>query len=243
MSFRNKLFAAQQHNNSQICISLDIVIADSPLPMLVEDEPMFPFARDIIDATRDIVCAYKINPAYYLCEGAAGMVALERIVRYIPPNIPIIWDAKFAENSPAASNYARGAFEQFHADAVTLAPTTDKKTMLTYLRHRDKGIFVCYDPASGGITFSESMGIALDAADWNALIPTLMGARDVLLLIETAWHPNADNPNLAQLYKHPHALDELQPIVSVSRPILYASKRMDFATAARSATLKLCNAA
>jgi orotidine-5'-phosphate decarboxylase len=83
---------------------------------------MLPFARAIIEATQDLVCAYKPNLGFYLAEGAAGIVALERIVRLIPPHIPIILDGKFGDIGNTAEAYARGVFEQFCADAVTLSP-------------------------------------------------------------------------------------------------------------------------
>ena len=81
MTFLEKLTRAQKMNRSYLCVGLDIVVANTPLPLQEHDEPMLPFARAIIDATQDLVCAYKPNLGFYLAEGAAGMVALERIVR------------------------------------------------------------------------------------------------------------------------------------------------------------------
>ncbi|NJM40952.1 MAG: hypothetical protein HC853_09340 [Anaerolineae bacterium] len=66
MNFVQKLKAAQQRNQSALCIALDVVVANSPLPILYSDEPMLPFARAMIDATKDLVCAYKVNLAYFL---------------------------------------------------------------------------------------------------------------------------------------------------------------------------------
>lgn len=237
MDFRTKLQAAQQNNRSQLCIGLDIVFADSPLPMLVQDEPMLPFAREIIEATHDLVCAYKINPAYYLAEGAAGMVALERIVRLVPSHIPLIWDAKYAENSAVAASYARGAFEQYHADAVTLSGNLRPETLQHYLRYREQAIFLWNDDLSPALSFSDSMGIALDAVRWPRLSPVIMGTRDVLIFVETANHPNTGHDALLGMFKH--AGDGLKPIVSVSRPILYASKRIDYVDVARAAAQKM----
>ena len=94
MTFREKALAAQRKNNSCLCVSLDIVPANSPISIQQYDEPMLPFARAIIEATQDVVCGYVINPAYYLAEGAAGMVALERIVRAVPHDLPLICDAR-----------------------------------------------------------------------------------------------------------------------------------------------------
>lgn len=236
MDFRTKLKAAQESNQSQLCLGLDLVFVDSPLPMLVQDEPMLPFARAMIEATHDLVCAYKINPAYYLAEGAAGMVALERIVRLVPSHIPLIWDGKYAENNAIAASYARGAFEQFHASAVTLSGNPRPEALQHYLRYCDRTVFIWNDDASTSMNFSDSMGIGLDAARWSRLAPALMGTQDVLVFVETANHPTQDDA-LFGLFRLINA--GLKPIVSVSRPILYASKRIDYADVARANAQKL----
>lgn len=140
--FIEKLHSAQQKNRSYLCIGLDIVVANNPAPISYYDEPMLPFARAIIEATRDLVCAYKPNLGFYLAEGAAGVVALERIVRLIPPDIPIILDGKFGDIGNTAEAYARGAFEQFKADAVTLSPYMGSDSVKPFLKYADKGAFV-----------------------------------------------------------------------------------------------------
>jgi orotidine-5'-phosphate decarboxylase len=142
MTFLEKLSRAQQKNRSYLCIGLDIVVANTPLPLQYNDEPMLPFARAIIEATQDLVCAYKPNLGFYLAEGAAGMVALERIVRAIPPDIPIILDGKFGDIGNTAQAYARGAFEQFHADAVTLSPYMGSDSVKPFLADKERGVFV-----------------------------------------------------------------------------------------------------
>lgn len=109
------------------------------------DDPMFPFARSIIDATKDLVCAYSIDLAYYLSEAAAGMIALERITRYIPDNVPIIFDAKFGELGDSADRSAHGAFEAFQADAVTFGSMPSQTTIEAFLKFEGKTIFLPSD--------------------------------------------------------------------------------------------------
>ncbi len=88
-------------------------------------------------------CArYKPNLGFYLAEGAAGVVALERIVRLIPPDIPIILDGKFGDIGNTAEAYARGAYEQFKADAVTLSPYMGSDSVKPFLKYADKAVFV-----------------------------------------------------------------------------------------------------
>jgi orotidine-5'-phosphate decarboxylase len=86
------------------------------------NEPVLPFAREIIDATKDLVCAFKPHLGFFLAEGAAGIIALERLICCVPPEMPVILDAKFGDIGSTAEQYARGAFQAFHADAVTLSP-------------------------------------------------------------------------------------------------------------------------
>jgi orotidine-5'-phosphate decarboxylase len=140
--FLAKLMRAQHAHRSCVCLRLDIIVAYTPLPVQMYDEPMLPFARAIIEATQDLVCAYQFNLAYYLAEGAAGMVALERITRLVPNEIPIILGGTFCAAGAMAEAYARCAFEQFRADAVTLFPYLGSDAVRPYLKRADRAAFI-----------------------------------------------------------------------------------------------------
>ena len=105
----------------QLCLALDINVADTPLPLLYSDEPLLPFAREMIAATSDIVTAYKIDPSYFLAEGAAGMVALERIIRLIPSHTLTIWDARSTITNEVDAEILTKISRQYGVGAVTLA--------------------------------------------------------------------------------------------------------------------------
>ena len=162
--FIEKLTSAQQKNRSYLCIGLDIVVANNPAPITYYDEPMLPFARAIIEATSDLVCAYKPNLGFYLAEGAAGVVALERIVRLIPPDIPIILDGKFGDIGNTADAYARGAFEQFKADAVTLSPYMGSDSIKPFLKYADKGVFVLARTSNPNAGEFQALAVTHDAS-------------------------------------------------------------------------------
>jgi orotidine-5'-phosphate decarboxylase len=265
MTFIDKLRAAQQRNRSYLCIGLDIVVANNPAPMFVHDEPMLPFAREIIDATTDLVCAYKPNLGFYFAEGAAGIVALERIVRYIPDDIPIILDAKFGDIGNTAEAYARGAFEQFRADAVTLAPYMGSDSVKPFLKYPGKGVFVLgrtSNPNAG--EFQELMTddgsrqllyerVARRAVQWHAEGPGACGlvvgatapeemayireiAPDLPFLVPGV---GAQGGDLGSAIRFGTTSDGLGPVVNASRSVLYASRKIDFAAAARAAALQL----
>ncbi|MFC1871152.1 orotidine 5'-phosphate decarboxylase / HUMPS family protein, partial [Chloroflexota bacterium] len=89
MNFIDKLTAAVRDNNSLLCVGLD------PDPALIPGGiGVFEFNREIINATADLVCAYKPNLAFYEALGTEGLEALRQTVQHIPENIPVIGDAK-----------------------------------------------------------------------------------------------------------------------------------------------------
>jgi orotidine 5'-phosphate decarboxylase subfamily 2 len=83
---------------------------------------VFEFNKAIIDATTDLVCAYKPNLAFYETQGAEGFDSLKRTVDAIPGDIPVIADAKRGDIGNTAAAYARAIFSYFGFDAVTVSP-------------------------------------------------------------------------------------------------------------------------
>lgn len=141
-SFIEKLGAAQAANDSWVCVGLDPSPERMPAPMLKYDDPFLPFLKAIVDATADLVCAFKPNLGFYLALGAAGVVALERIIAYIPQEIPVILDGKFNDIGNTAQAYARGAFDALGVDAVTANPYLGKDGVAPFLADRDKAAFI-----------------------------------------------------------------------------------------------------
>ncbi len=265
--FLNKLRAAQLRNRSYLCVGLDIVVANNPLVQSTYDEPMLPFAREIIAVTKDLVCAYKPNLAFFMAEGAAGMVALERIVRLIPDDIPIIFDAKLGDIGNTAEAYARGVFEQFKADAVTIAPYMGIDSVKPFLRYPGKGAFVLARTSNanasefqnlrvigeGGKTSPLYERVAHLARRWHAEGPGACGlvvgatapeemaalralAPELPFLIPGV---GAQGGDLVHAVRHGRTRDGLGPVINASRSILYASKGVDYADAARAAALHM----
>lgn len=263
MTFIEKLRAAQERNRSYLCVGLDIVTANSPLPIQNFDEPMLPFAREIIEATKDLVCAYKPNLGFFLAEGAAGIVALERIVRCIPSDIPIILDGKFGDIGNTAEAYARGAFEQFKADAVTLAPYMGSDSVKPFLKYADRGAFVLARTSNVNAGEFQNLAVAGDenlyervarsAQRWNEEGPGSCGlvvgatapqelerirdlAPELPFLIPGV---GAQGGDLAAAVRFGRTRGGLGPIINASRSVLYASRKVDFAEAARAAALEM----
>lgn len=123
MNYLEKLRLVQEQNNSWLCIGLDPLPEKLPISLTAKyDEPVLPFNRAIIEATSDLVCAYKPNLGFYLQWGAAGMIALERTIAYIPNHIPIILDCKTGDIGSTQAAWARGALDEWGVDAITVNP-------------------------------------------------------------------------------------------------------------------------
>ena len=242
MNFTEKLQAAQQRNQSALCIALDIVVANSPLPILYNDEPMLPFARAIVDATKELVCAYKVNLAYFFAEGAAGMVALERIVRLMPNDLPLIFEVNCAEAGIASDAYARGVFTQFNADAALVWAYGREDVVEAFMAYPGKLAFFnapAEEPAyvyrwlsKWQKLFAGAFGAVAHPKHWQANLKFLRERLpDVPFLLQAM--PSAENiPELMQLAT---TREGLLPVVCVGEEIIYASRRMDFDQAARNA--------
>ncbi|HSH05195.1 MAG TPA: orotidine-5'-phosphate decarboxylase, partial [Anaerolineae bacterium] len=144
MRYLDKLKAAQDKNNSWLCVGLDPDPDKLPMEAVWKwDEPLLPFNKAIIDATQDLVCAYKPNLGFYLQWGAAGMIALERTVAYIPKHIPIIIDCKTGDIGHTQAAWAKGLFDHWGVDAITVNPYVGSEAVLPMVGERpDKAVYI-----------------------------------------------------------------------------------------------------
>lgn len=143
MSYLEKLRAVQAQNNSWLCIGLDPDPEKLRVDWLKWDEPILPFNKGIIDATADLVCAYKPNLGFYLQWGAAGVIALERTIAYIPRHIPVILDCKTGDIGHTQAAWARGLFEEWNVDAITINPFVGAEAVLPVIGERpDKAVYI-----------------------------------------------------------------------------------------------------
>ncbi len=115
------------------------------------------FNQAIVDATADLVCAYKPNSAFYEQYGHAGIRALTRTIAYIHaryPDVLVILDAKRGDIGSTSAAYARAAFDAFGADAVTLQPYLGREALSPFLERADRGSFIlCRTSNPGGDEF------------------------------------------------------------------------------------------
>jgi orotidine-5'-phosphate decarboxylase len=259
MKFREKLMAAVTANKSLLCIGLD------PDPALMPDKVgVFEFNKAIIENTADLVCAYKPNFAFYEALGAEGIDALQKTIKLIPRNIPIIADAKRGDIGNTAKAYAKAIFEVLNCDAATVNPYLGFDSVEPFLQYGDKGIFIlCRTSNKGALDFQSLKTepdsqplyevVARKAGEWNknGNIGLVVGATytaelkairanypDMPLLIPGV---GAQGGDLESTVKNGVQKKGQLAIINSSRGIIYASKGKDFATAARWAALKLRN--
>jgi len=143
MNWREKLLSATHTNNSLLCVGLDSDVEKIP-KFLHESHKnsQLDFNKEIIDATKDLVCAYKLNMAFYEAAGKKGFEALEKTVQYIPRAVFIIVDGKRNDIGNTAQKYAQALFETLKADAVTVNPYLGRDGVAPFLEYKDKCSFI-----------------------------------------------------------------------------------------------------
>ena len=143
MNFMDKLRAAWRNNRSMVCVGLDPALEKLPAAVRGARHPIFEFNRALIDATRNFVCAYKPQAAYYAGQNADEELAMTiNYLREHCPEIPVILDVKRGDIGSTATMYAKEAFERYKADAVTVNPYMGFDTLKPFLDYADKGVII-----------------------------------------------------------------------------------------------------
>ncbi len=259
MKFIEKLEQAIQRNSSLVCVGLD------PDPELMpKGIGTFEFNKAIIDATADLVGAYKLNFAFYEALGAEGVDVLKRSVKHIPSHILVIGDAKRGDIGNTAKAYAKTIFNNFNFDATTVNPYLGFDSIEPFIQYTDKGVFIlCRTSNAGAADFQSLLCaaesgsrplfeiVALKASQWNkhGNIGLVVGATypDELKSIRQSYPDmpllipgiGAQGGDLALTVRNGVDRRGVRTIINSSRQIIYASRDKDFAQAARRAATDL----
>jgi orotidine 5'-phosphate decarboxylase subfamily 2 len=138
-----KLLKIVDRNNSLLCVGLDIDKEKMPRFLFKESKnPYLEFNKMIIDCTKDIVCAYKLNMAFYEVLGINGYELLKQTIKYIPKQIVVIIDGKRNDIGNTAKKYAQSLFEILNCDAVTINPYLGFDGVKPFLEYRNKCSFI-----------------------------------------------------------------------------------------------------
>lgn len=268
----NDLLQAQWEKKHFVCLGLDPEFAK--LPRCIQESHHSPasaqlaFCKSIIDATHDVVCAYKPNSAFYEAYGSSGLETLKEIIAYIQqiaPQVPVILDAKRGDIGNTNMGYVTEAFDHLQADAITVHPYLGGEALQPFLDRKDKGIIILCrtsNPGSG-----EFQNLVLDgkplyhlvaehvAQKWNkngncsvvagatypeelSVIRQIIG-HDMPILIPGIGAQGGDLEKTVAASKN---LYNSGIMISASRSLIFASADTDFADAARNETIQLNNA-
>jgi orotidine-5'-phosphate decarboxylase len=221
---------------------------------------MFDFVQKMIEATKDLVCAYKPNLAFYENMGPEGISLLRIIVERIPDEIPVILDGKRGDISNTAQQYASALYDKLGADWVTLNPYMGYDSMRPFFEYRDKGVFVlCLTSNPGSKDFQllnvdgkplyrvvaekvaywnkdNNSGLVVGATHPEQLAEIREAAGDMPILIPGV---GAQGGALEDAAVAGTAGFTKPGVINVSRSVLYASNGADFAQRAREELQKL----
>lgn len=155
MTFIDMLGAAERQNQSLLCVGLDPEPAKFPGAYQGDASKIYDFCAAIVDATADLVIAFKPQIAYFAAHRAEDQ--LEKLMEHMrrtAPQVPVILDAKRGDIGSTAEQYAKEAFERYGADAVTLSPFMGFDSVQPYLKYHGKGAFLlCRTSNPGGDDF------------------------------------------------------------------------------------------
>jgi orotidine-5'-phosphate decarboxylase len=262
MRFIQRLQKAQQKNNSLLCVGLDVDPVCLPPHLRSTSNPVIQFNRRLIEATSDLVCAYKLNLAFYEALGEQGWQCLQQTLAYIPAGIITIGDGKRGDISNSSERYAKAIFDGFGFDAATVHPYMGYDSIEPFLRYEDRGTFLLVLTSNEGssdfqrLTFGgkpfyqkvvhaavrwnvrKNIGLVVGAAHPDELQPVRKLAAEMPILIPGIGKQGGD---VESAVRYGCNKKGLLAIITASRNIIYASSGKDFATAARKEATKLRN--
>jgi orotidine-5'-phosphate decarboxylase len=260
MNFAGHLAEIQAKTNSLVCVGLDTDPAKIPPSLRGRDDAILEFNRRIIEATLDLVCAYKLNLAFYEAAGQAGWSMLRRTLALIPGSVITIGDAKRGDIGNTAALYARTLLTDFGFGATTVNPYMGFDSVEPFLRDPARGAFilaVTSNPGAKDFQYQKVGGHPLyervirKVKSWNregncGLVVGATRPRELRRIRELV--PSlpilipgigAQGGDLKSAVRYGCTRDGLLAVINASRSILYASAGDDFAEAARNATTTL----
>jgi orotidine-5'-phosphate decarboxylase len=272
-TFGDRLAGAVEAHDSLLCVGLDPILGRLPSRVRAEldvTRAIVAFNAGVIEATSDLVCAYKPNLAFYLAHGLAGVAALEETRRLVPEHIPVILDAKVGDMDNTAEAYATAYFDTWGFDAVTVNAYLGEDSLAPFMRRPERGVIVVCktsNPGSGDLQDVSSLDgdrqqpLYLTVADrvaswaerWPATLGLVVGATfpeelaairrrcpDAPILLPGI---GAQEGNLAASLRAGLDDDRAGLLVSASRSIIFAgsSSEGDWTESVRSAAATLRN--
>jgi orotidine-5'-phosphate decarboxylase len=260
MNFTQRLRAIQKSKKSLVCVGLDTDPGKIPTILQSHEEPVIEFNRRIIEATKDLVCAYKLNLAFYESAGETGWSILHKTLSFIPEDVIAIGDAKRGDIGNTAEMYARGLLIDHRFSATTVNPYMGFDSVEPFIRNPEQGAFILAVTSNPGAKDFQYLKagrrllyehVIRKAVKWNkkrncglvigATRPTEMQrvrtlAPDMPILIPGI---GAQGGDLECAVRYGCDGKGYLAIINSSRAIIYASQEANFADSARTATITL----
>lgn len=252
-----QLVAQIHKKQSFLCIGLDVDLTKIPQHLLKEEDPIFAFNKEIIDATHHLCVAYKPNTAFYEAYGIKGWVSLEKTIKYLNTNYPDIFtiaDAKRGDIGNTSTMYAKAFFEDLGFDSVTVAPYMGKDSVEPFLAFKDKHTILLALTSNAG-AFDYQTKLVDNKELYKQILETsktYKGAENLMYVVGATKAeylseirqiiPNsfllvpggvggAQGGSLADVCKYGMS-SNVGLLINSSRGIIYATNNLDFANAA-----------
>lgn len=262
MTFKQRFETAAKKNNSLVCVGLDVDLEQFPasLKNKAPYKAIVRFNRSIIEATKDLVCAYKPNAAFYEAYGLDGYKALKETIKLVPKEIPVILDAKRGDIGNTAAMYAKAIYEELGVDAVTINPYLGEDSVQPFLAYEDKAVVLLVRTSNPSAKEFQDLlidgkplyqHVAKTALNWERKADLLfvVGAtypEEAKIIREMAPEIPFLVPGLGkqggeveEAVKNSIDANGLGAIFNSSRGIIYASCGEDYAEAAKKACMEL----
>jgi len=249
---------------SFLCIGLDTDLDKIPQHLLDQEDPVFEFNKQIIDATHDVAVAYKPNIAFYESMGAKGWLSLEKTINYLNSfgdQLFTIADAKRGDIGNTSKKYAEAFYENLGFDSLTLAPYMGEDSITPFLQYPDKwAIVLALTSNHGAFDFQYEESVYEKNRLFETVLKTVSkwGTEDNLMFVVGATKAEMLK-QIREIVPHHFLLvpgvgaqggslqevaefglnDSVGLLVNSSRGILYAGQDKDFAALARAEAIKL----
>ena len=260
MTFTQRVREVQRNQNSLLCVGLDVDAGKIPASLNSGENPELEFNRKIIDATHDLVCAYKLNLAFYESMGERGHIVLRETLRSIPETVITIGDGKRGDIGNTAEHYAQSLFKYFNFDSVTVNPYMGFDSVEPFLSYDEKGAFILALTSNSGSRDFQRLKVGTKPF-YEKVVGTVKkwNSKNNIGLVVGATHPKElqrirtmvpgmpilipgigkQGGDLKSAIRFGGDKNGQLAIINASRSILYASTGQDFADAARTEAKKI----
>ena len=257
---KQELINQIKEKKSFLCIGLDTDSAKIPKHLLSFEDPVFEFNKRIIDETKDLCVAFKLNIAFYESQGINGWKSLMKTIDYIPKDIFTIADAKRGDIGNTSSMYAKTFFESMDFSSITVSPYMGSDSVEPFLKFKNKWVILLALTSNLGSQdfqkISDSNGVNLyenvirKSAKWagDERMMYVVGATQSKLIKEIRKIvPNhfllvpgigAQGGNLSEVIENGLNSD-YGLLINSSRSIIYSDSSLDFASSARNAAMQI----